>query len=75
PPGRSTRATSRNTATAASPIGPCGREGVAYAVAATGFTGRLGPTAILVVVAGTGFPHAVPDDRIRRILTTLRPEA
>jgi hypothetical protein len=62
------------TATAASPIGPCGTKGVAYAVSATGFTGRLGPTAILVVVAGTGFPHAVPDDRIRQILTTLRPE-
>ena len=63
------------TATAASPIGPCGTQGVAYAVSATGFTGRLGPTAILVVVAGTGFPNAVPDERLRQILTTLRPEA
>jgi hypothetical protein len=63
------------TATAASAIGPCGTKGVAYAVSATGFTGRLGPTAILIVVAGAGFPNAVPDDRIRQILTTLRPEA
>lgn len=61
------------TATAAGPIGPCGTGGVAYAVSAAGFTGRLGPTAVLVVVVvGTGFPTAVPDDEIRQILTTLR---
>jgi hypothetical protein len=62
------------TATAASSIGPCGPQGAAYAVSATGFTGRLGPTAILIVVAGSGFASAVPDDEIRQILTTLRPE-
>ena len=63
------------SATAASSIGNCGPHGVAYAVSATGFTGRLGPTAILVVVAGTDFAAAVPDGRIRQILTTLRPDS
>lgn len=62
------------TATAASSAGLCGPQGVAYAVSASGFTGRLGPTVILIVVAGTGFPQAVADDDIRQILTTLRPE-
>jgi hypothetical protein len=63
------------TATAASSVGLCGPTGIAYAVSVTGFTGRLGPTAILVVVAGSNFPKAVPDGQIRQILTTLRPEA
>jgi hypothetical protein len=42
-------------------------------VAATGFTGELGPTAILVVVADVGRPDAVPEAEIREILATLRP--
>ena len=54
--------------------GTCGTKGAVYAVSATGFTGELGPTAILVVVAGTGFDRAVPEPEIRQILTTLRPE-
>jgi hypothetical protein len=61
-------------ATALSTSGTCGTKGAVYAVSATGFTGELGPTAILVVVAGTGFDRAVPEPEIRQILTTLRPE-
>jgi hypothetical protein len=61
-------------ATAAHATGNCGTQGAAYAISATGFTGKLGPTAILVIVAGTGFDRAIPDDQIRQILTTLRPE-
>ena len=64
----------RVNATAAHAFGPCGTKGAAYAISATGFTGKLGPTAILVVVAGTGFDQAIPDDQIMQILTTLRPE-
>jgi hypothetical protein len=64
----------RVRATAAHAFGTCGTKGAAYAVSATGFTGELGPTAILVIVAGTGFNQAIPDDQIRQILTTLRPE-
>ena len=47
--------------------------GAVYAVSATGFTGELGPTAILVVVADVGRPDAVPEAEIRQILSTLRP--
>ena len=61
-------------ATAAHSTGTCGLKGAVYAVSATGFTGELGPTAILVVVAGSGFDRAVPEPEIRQILTTLRPE-
>jgi len=61
-------------ATAVSTSGTCGLEGAVYAISATGFTGELGPTAILVVVAGSGFDRAVPEAEIRQILTTLRPE-
>ena len=61
-------------ATAASTTGTCGLKGAVYAISATGFTGELGPTAILVVVAGSGFDRAVPEPEIRQILTTLRPE-
>jgi hypothetical protein len=58
----------------ASPAGACKlKEGAVYATSATGFTGELGPTAILVVVADVGVPGAVRDADIRRILTTLRP--
>jgi hypothetical protein len=61
-------------ATAARTTGTCGLKGAVYAVSATGFTGELGPTAILVVVAGSGFDRAVPEPEIRQILSTLRPE-
>jgi hypothetical protein len=61
-------------ATAAHTTGTCGLKGAVYAVSATGFTGELGPTAILVVVAGSGFDRAVPEPEIKQILTTLRPE-
>jgi hypothetical protein len=61
-------------ATAVSTTGTCGVKGAVYAISATGFTGELGPTAILVVVAGNGFDRAVPEPEIRQILTTLRPE-
>ena len=47
--------------------------GAVYAISATGFTGELGPTAILVVVADIGRPDAVPEAEIRQILGTLRP--
>jgi hypothetical protein len=62
------------TARTASRAGACKlTEGAVYAVAATGFTGELGPTAILVVVADVGRPDAVPEPEIREILGTLRP--
>jgi len=62
------------TARTASRTGACKlTEGAVYAVAATGFTGELGPTAILVVVADVGRPDAVPEAEIREILGTLRP--
>jgi hypothetical protein len=61
-------------ATAAHTTGTCGLKGAVYAISATGFTGELGPTAILVVVAGSGFDRAVPETEIRQILSTLRPE-
>jgi len=61
-------------ATAAHATGTCGTKGAVYAISATGFTGELGPTAILIVVAGVGFDRAVPEAEIRQILTTLRPE-
>ena len=62
------------TAKTASRTGACKlTEGAVYAVAATGFTGELGPTAILVVVADVGRPDAVPETEIREILGTLRP--
>ena len=58
----------------ASPAGDCKlTRGVVYAVSATGFTGELGPTAILVVVADVGLAGAVPEAEIRQILGTLRP--
>ena len=61
-------------ATGAHTSGTCGTKGAVYAISATGFTGELGPTAILVVVAGVGFSRAIPEAEIRQILTTLRPE-
>jgi hypothetical protein len=61
-------------ATAAHTTGTCGLKGAAYAISATGFSGELGPTAILVVVAGVGFDRAIPETEIKQILTTLRPE-
>jgi hypothetical protein len=61
-------------ATAAHTSGTCGTKGAVYAISATGFTGELGPTAILIVVAGVGFNRAIPEAEIRQILTTLRPE-
>jgi hypothetical protein len=58
----------------ASPAGDCKlTRGAVYAVSATGFTGELGPTAILVVVADVGLPGVVPEAEIRQILSTLRP--
>jgi len=50
------------------------RVGMVYALSAGGFTGKLGPTVILVIVADTGLANAVPEGEIRQILTTLRPE-
>jgi hypothetical protein len=61
-------------AVAAHTTGTCGLKGAVYAISATGFTGELGPTAILIVVAGVGFDRAIPETRIRQILSTLRPE-
>lgn len=62
------------TARTASRAGACKlTAGAVYAVSATGFTGELGPTAILVVVVDTGRPDAVPEAEIRQILGTLRP--
>ena len=62
------------TARTATPTGPCRLTGGAvYAVSATGFSGELGPTAILVVVADVGRPDAVPEAEIRQIMGTLRP--
>jgi hypothetical protein len=62
------------TARTASRAGACKiTDGVVYAAAATGFTGELGPTAILVIVADVGRPDAVAEAEIRRILSTLRP--
>lgn len=58
----------------ASPTGDCKlTRGAVYAVSATGFTGELGPTAILVVVADVGLPQVVPEPEIQQILRTLRP--
>lgn len=58
----------------AAPTGSCKlSRGTVYAVAATGFTGELGPTAVLVVVADVGVPDAVPEAEIRQVLGTLRP--
>ena len=62
------------TARPASAVGPCKASGgVAHAIAATGFTGANGPIAVLVLITDTGRPDTVPDDQIRRILTSLRP--
>ena len=62
------------TARTASRAGPCKlAEGTVHALSATGFTGELGPTAILVVVASLGQPDAVAESEIRQILGTLRP--
>jgi hypothetical protein len=61
-------------ATAANTSGTCGTKGAVYAISATGCTGQLGPTAILIVVAGVGFDRAIPEAEIKQILTTLRPE-
>ena len=61
-------------ATAATAAGNCGTDGAVYALAATGFTGELGPTVVLVVVAGVGPHGSIPEDEIRQVLTTLRPE-
>lgn len=61
----------------AGPNGSCGySRGAAWAVAATGYHGQLGPTVILVITADevdTG-AQTVPEAQIRQILTTLRPE-
>jgi hypothetical protein len=55
------------------PTKNCGiTTGSVYAVAAGGFTGELGPTVVLVVVADEGVPGAVPESEIRRMLTSLR---
>jgi len=65
----------RVSATTAGPVNSCGgTQGAVYALSAGGFTGQLGPTVILVIVADTGLPNAVPEGEIRQILTTLRPE-
>lgn len=62
------------TAILTEPTGPChGTTGTVYAISATGFTGELGPTVVLVIVADTGVPGAVSETEIRQILTTLRP--
>lgn len=61
-------------ATAAAAVGDCGAGGVVYALGATGFTGELGPTVAVVVVARVGPHGSVPEDEIRQVLRTLRPE-
>jgi hypothetical protein len=59
----------------ASRIGSCRiSRGVVHAIAATGYRGKLGPTAILVVITDLGRSDTVPDTLIRQILTTLRPD-
>ncbi|MEJ3656862.1 hypothetical protein WEH80_28270 [Actinomycetes bacterium KLBMP 9759] len=47
-------------------------KGAAYVVSATGFTGELGPTVSLIVVADVDSPKSVPEAEIRQILSTLR---
>ncbi len=62
------------TAALGAPTGPCGiTTGTVFAASATGFTGELGPTVVLVVVADVGVPGAVPESEIRQVLSTLRP--
>ena len=62
------------TARTASRAGPCKlAEGTVHALSATGFTGELGPTAVLVVVSSPGQPDSVAESEIRQILATLRP--
>jgi hypothetical protein len=62
------------TAALSTPVPVCGTTtGAVYAVAAGGFTGELGPTVVLVVVADEGVPGAAPEADIRRMLATLRP--
>jgi hypothetical protein len=63
-------------ARAASRVGPCKvSRGVVHAIAATGYAGKLGPTAILVVINDLGRSDTVPDPQVRQILTTLRPDS
>lgn len=62
------------TAALAAPSGACRiTTGSAYAVAAKGYAGELGPTVVLVVVADVGVPGAAQEAEIRRMPTTLRP--
>jgi hypothetical protein len=62
------------TATPATPNPTCGTTtGAVYAVAAGGYAGELGPTAVLVVVADVDAPGAAPESDIRRMLSSLRP--
>ena len=49
-------------------------KGAVYAISATGFTGELGPTAILIVGRRCRVRPRRPRAEIRQILTTLRPE-
>jgi hypothetical protein len=65
----------KTTAVAASPSqNSCATTtGAAYAVAATGFEGELGPTVILVVVTDVDSPGSPSEETIREILCTLRP--
>lgn len=62
------------TARPSTPVTECGiTTGSAWALAATGFDGELGPTVVLVVVADVGVPGALPEAEIRQILSSLRP--
>jgi hypothetical protein len=62
------------TAALSTPLPVCGTTtGTVYAVAAGGFTGELGPTVVLVVVADAGVPGAVAETDIRTMLASLRP--
>lgn len=64
------------TATASTPVNGCGvTTGDAYAVSATGFTGELGPTVVLVIVADAGVAGVVAESEIRQMLSSLRPAA
>ena len=64
------------TATPSTPVSDCAiTTGSTWAVAATGFTGELGPTVVLLLVADVGVPDAVPEAEIRQILSSLRPAA
>lgn len=65
----------RADATAASPATDCGiTTGAVWAISVPGFSGELGPTVVLIVVAVTAVPGVVPEAEIRQVLSTLRPE-